>query len=338
MQAARFCPRSTVKRKPQNFQPKRSISRSASAAKALPFFLNTIRAAAQDTVERKHGSDKYLRMLMFGKPGAGKGTLTARLVKKYDIMSISSGDLLRQHISEGTEVGRQAEEIVAHGGLLPDEVMLKVVSSQLDLLQNKHWILDGFPRTLVQGEMLDKHLREQGVPISLVVNLDVPDQIILSRISDRWVHLPSGRVYNYSYNRPKVDGYDDETGEPLTKRPDDDPEIFARRLSKFYSTTSPLLTYFASAAKQPINSSALHSHQHPHQLSFPVRPPHRLILESLSGLSSDEIWPLLDAAVKNAFPSLRERPESLENKRRHSLSEVIMSRGAEAKLERNTDH
>ena len=162
-----------------------------------------------------------------------------------------------------TEVGQIAEEIVAKGGLLPDELMLRVVSSKLDTLRHKvcsnmiiteinkqritdllaqHWILDGFPRTVGQGKLLDAHLRlaalilcgrfpslscfsfrKQGLPLSLVVNLDVPDEVILARISDRWVHLPSGRVYNLSYNRPRVDGLDDETGEPLTKRSDDNP-------------------------------------------------------------------------------------------------------------------
>lgn len=311
-------------------QSKRSFGHSTPVSKALPFFLNSLRAAAQEAHERALNQarpDSFLRMLIFGKPGSGKGTLTARLVKKYDILSISTGDLLRQHIAERTEVGLQAEEIVAHGGLLPDEVMLKVVTSKLDLLHNKHWILDGFPRTLGQGEMLDMHLRKQGIPLSLVVNLDVPDQVILSRISDRWVHLASGRVYNMSYNRPKVEGFDDETGEPLTKRPDDNPEIFARRLTKFYSATSPLLTYYASRAKQ---SASPHRspHQHPHQLAFPVRSRDRLILETLSGTTSDEIWPLLDSAVKNAFPSLKERPESVETRRRHSLTEAVMARGS----------
>ncbi|KAG8217729.1 adenylate kinase-domain-containing protein [Butyriboletus roseoflavus] len=189
-------------------------------------------------------------MLMFGKPGAGKGTLASRLVKKYDILTISTGDLLRQHIAEGTQVGRQAGDIVAQGGLVPDDLVLKVVTSKLDALHDcKHWILDGFPRTLGQGKLLDTHLEGQNTPLSLVVNLDVPDEVILGRISDRWVHPPSGRVYNMSYNRPKVDGRDDETGEPLTKRPDDHPEIFSRRLQRFYTSTSPLVWYYASNPK-----------------------------------------------------------------------------------------
>jgi len=249
-------------------------------------------------------------MIMFGKPGAGKGTLTARLVRKYDILSLSTGDLLRQHIAEKTDVGRIAERIVAEGGLLSDELMLKVVSSKLDALRNKHWILDGFPRTVGQGKLLDTHLRKQGSPLNLVVNLDVPDEVILARISDRWVHLPSGRVYNLSYNRPCVDGLDDETGEPLTKRPDDNPEIFARRLRQFYSSTSPLLQYYNSPPTSLLPGS-------------------KAKLVSLSGSTSDEIWPLLEHAVRSIVPSLRERGEE---RRRTSLSEVVLARDEERRL------
>ncbi|KAK7467187.1 Adenylate kinase 2 [Stygiomarasmius scandens] len=303
----------------------RFISNSNSSQKALPFFLNTLRGARQDSEhENDHRHGRMLRMLMFGKPGAGKGTLSTRLVKKYDIVSLSTGDLLRQHILEKTDVGLQAEGIVAQGGLVPDELMLKVVTSKLDLLHDKHWILDGFPRTLAQGQMLDKHLGKQHIPLSLVVNIDVPDEIILGRISDRWVHLPSGRVYNMSYNRPKVEGLDDETGEPLTKRPDDNPEIFSRRLEKYYSITEPLLSYYANSSQKPIPSLPHRNpHQHPHQLAFHTRPPHRLALQTLTGTTSDEIWPKLEAVVQGAFPGLKQRAESAEEKRRHSLSDAI---------------
>lgn len=237
-------------------------------------------------------------MLMFGKPGAGKGTLSARLTRKYDILSLSTGDMLRQHITERTEVGKQAQEIVAAGGFLPDDVMLQVVTSKLAAIEDRHWILDGFPRTLGQGTMLDKHLESQGLPLSLVVNLDVADSVILQRISDRWVHLPSGRVYNLSYNRPKIDGMDDETGEPLTRRPDDNPEIFSRRLTKFYEATTPLLAYYRNAA--------------------------RTSLATLSGSTSDEIWPELEETVKRMFPTLKERPEWVASQKRNSLSEATL--------------
>ncbi|KAJ7685244.1 ADK-domain-containing protein [Mycena polygramma] len=304
--------------------PRRCIGHTPASRRALPFFLNTFRAAPDERLDQ----GKILRLVIFGKPGAGKGTLTARLVKRHDkILSISSGDLLRQHIVERTDVGRQAEEIVAQGKLLPDDVMLKIVTGKLDHLRNKHWILDGFPRTVGQAQMLDAHLKKQGTPLSLVVNLDVPDEVILSRISDRWVHLSSGRVYNISYNPPKVDGLDDETGEPLTKRPDDNPEIFARRLTQFYASTSPLLAYYSAAAQKPTRLPRPPG-AHPHQLAFP--PAHTLLLKTLSGSTSDEIWPQLDALVRGAFPALKETVAPLETRRSHSLSDAIVAAGLDA--------
>ncbi|KAG6329109.1 hypothetical protein ID866_9981 [Astraeus odoratus] len=273
----------------------RSIAHTTSLGSAPSFHLPNLKRTGAN-FGNVH-DNKVLRMLMFGKPGAGKGTLSSRLVKKYDILSLSTGDLLRQHIAEQTVIGRQAEEIVAQGGLVPDEIMLQVVTSKLDALRNKHWILDGFPRTLAQGKLLDNHLQTQNTPLSLVVNLDVADEVILSRISDRWVHLPSGRVYNMSYNHPKVDGFDDETGEPLTKRPDDNPEIFSRRLKQFYESTAPLLSYYASKPKSA-----------------------RMV--SLQGETSDEIWPKLEAVVRSSFPNLKERAPV---KRQHSLSDPFIT-------------
>ncbi|KAF8636582.1 hypothetical protein AX17_003393 [Amanita inopinata Kibby_2008] len=270
---------------------------------------------------------RMLRMLMFGKPGAGKGTLTGQLVRKYNVLSLSSGDLLRRHIVERTEVGREAEAIVAGGGLVPDEVMLRVVSAELDGLQDQHWILDGFPRTIGQAELLDAYLKKRDMSLTLVVNLDVPDDVLLARISDRWVHLPSGRVYNLSYNPPRVPGLDDVTGESLTKRPDDNPDTFARRLAKFYATTAPLLNHYASSASKA--SPPSNPHVHPHQLSFPQSALPTLKLRTLSGSTSDEIWPQLDSIIRGSFPALRERAETLEmkQKRRHSLSEAVVADG-----------
>ena len=152
-------------------QSRRSLAQSASHRRAIPFSLSPYNRPQDDRDE------KVVRMLMFGKPGAGKGTLTARLAQKYDILTLSTGDLLRQHIADRTEVGQEAEATIARGGLLPDDTVLKVVTSKLDALQNKvtstfysvgfhitltylqHWILDGFPRTIGQAELLNAHLK-----------------------------------------------------------------------------------------------------------------------------------------------------------------------------------
>ncbi|KAK8846862.1 hypothetical protein IAR55_005952 [Kwoniella newhampshirensis] len=215
-----------------------------------------------------------LRMLVFGKPGSGKGTLSARLVKDYDIAFVSTGDVLRKEIAAKSEVGRKAEQVVATGGLVSDELMLEIVKAELDRLRGKSWIVDGFPRTLHQGELLDKVLNEENRPLNMIVHLNVPDSVIMARISARWVHLPSGRVYNTTYSAPKVPGKDDVTGEPLSKRPDDTPETFSKRLQAYYESTAPLLQYFSK--------------------TYPDS------LFSLSGSSSDEV--LIAAGLKSPPP------------------------------------
>lgn len=255
----------------------RSVSNATGTTHTLPIYMNLPVTEGPPT-----DANPSLRMLIFGKPCAGKGTLTSKLTDKYDIHSVSTGDLLRQHIMERTDIGKEVEEIVASGGLLPDELMLDLVAQKLDTLRNKNWILDGFPRTQRQGRLLDNYLKHRNLPLSLVVNVDIRDDVILDWIADRWVHIPSGRVYSTSYKPPKVPGYDDVTGEPLTKRPDDTPEIFSRRLDHYYAQTSPLLYYYAS------------------------RSPHATRLVNLDG-DVNLLWPTLDNVVRESFPTVRER-------------------------------
>ncbi|KAG8217730.1 adenylate kinase [Butyriboletus roseoflavus] len=245
-------------------------------SRELPPYMN-ISTSEKSTTQKK----PVLRMLLFGKPCSGKGTLATRLSKMYDMSTISTGDLVRQHIVARTDIGRQAEEIVAAGGLLPDEMMLDLITTKLDTLQENNWILDGFPRTQRQGRLLDDFLAKHNIPLHLIVNVDVPDDLLLQWISNRWVHLPSGRVYSTSYNPPRIPGFDDVTGEPLTKRPDDNPEVFARRLEHYYAQVSPLLYYYASRA-------------------YSTR------LMDLCG-DSDAVWPTLETAVRGSFPGVRER-------------------------------
>ncbi|BEJ18261.1 hypothetical protein CspHIS471_0705380 [Cutaneotrichosporon sp. HIS471] len=222
-------------------------------------------------VRAPESDDKNLRLIMVAKPGAGKGTLSSRLVKKYNLNFISTGDVLRHEIQAGSELGKAVEKIVAGGGLVPDALMVELVRKELDRHVGESWILDGFPRTLKQGRMLNDVLTSEGRPLNLVVNLNVPDSIILARIQARWVHLPSGRVYNDDFNPPKNPGVDDETGEPLSKRPDDTPEVFTKRLRSYYDATAPLLEMYAT--------------------EYPD------CLYSLTGNTSDEIWPQLMEVV-----------------------------------------
>ncbi|KAL8862899.1 MAG: hypothetical protein Q9178_000841 [Gyalolechia marmorata] len=200
------------------------------------------------------------RIILVGAPGVGKGTQAERLMQRYPQLSaVSSGDLLREGVRNRTSLGLEAEAFIKAGNLVPDEMILKLI---LDKLKSNRWvstqssvtdhspaqpsknpsasfILDGFPRTATQASRLDNL-----IPVNLVVSLITPVNIILSRIASRWVHPPSGRVYNTGFNAPKVSGRDDLTGEPLTKRADDDEETWKQRLRKFDETSQPLLEHY----------------------------------------------------------------------------------------------
>ena len=275
------------------------------------------------------------RVILIGAPGVGKGTQTERLLHRFpQLQSISTGDLLRTNVKRRTALGMfpklhppppigahadkpptgiQAESVMKAGGLVADEVMLRLISNEL---RTRGWldsqgggpnvmtlnssatsaspettpledhnqdaflasspseepaasfILDGYPRTPAQASTLDDI-----VPINLAVSLVTPFSVILDRIAGRWVHEPSGRVYNTSFNAPKVPGVDDVTGEPLTQRPDDNLETYARRLERFRETSEPLMEHYAKKG----------------------------VLLEVEGLSSDEISPKLYEEFEKRF-------------------------------------
>lgn len=190
-----------------------------------------------------------LRLLLLGAPGAGKGTQTSKLLKHFTgLCPISSGDLLRREIQMESKIGTYASDIMAKGGLLPDFVITGLVIDELkrnSLFSAKSsWLLDGFPRTLPQAKLLDEDLTKNDANLNLVVELKVPEKVILERIENRWVHIPSGRIYNLQYNPPKNFGVDDLTGEPLSKRPDDNAEVFQQRLNAYHETINPVKEYY----------------------------------------------------------------------------------------------
>ncbi|XP_058819955.1 GTP:AMP phosphotransferase AK3, mitochondrial [Topomyia yanbarensis] len=203
-------------------------------------------------------SQNLFRAVLMGAPGSGKGTVSARIVKTFNMKYISSGDMLRSNIEQKTDLGNIADQYIRDGKLVPDIYVTKCILSELEKLKSKSWLLDGFPRTLDQADEL---LHTE--PIDTVINLDVPFDVIIDRLRSRWVHLPSGRVYNIGFNDPKVPGKDDVTGEPLIQRPDDNPVAVQKRLEIYEACTKPLNTYF----KQ------------------------RGILVTFSGKTTDEIWP-----------------------------------------------
>lgn len=195
-------------------------------------------------------SEKLLRGLIMGCPGSGKGTQTGRILNhfKQNLLScsnvVSSGDCLREHINHKTTVGKAVEEILARGELVPDTIVSPMMLDKVKGMLHKSWLLDGFPRTVKQAKKLDQLLETEGKPINFVIDLAVPHRVILKRIEDRWIHAPSGRVYNLSFNPPKTPGLDDLTGEQLSKRPDDNLIIFKKRLEKYTESTRPLIEYY----------------------------------------------------------------------------------------------
>ena len=183
-----------------------------------------------------------LRLILLGSPGSGKGTVSKLLFKKYQINQISTGDLFRNEIQNHSNLGLQVQEIIARGDLVDDALTNKILFPHLD--NTRSFLLDGYPRNITQAKLLDKYLIDNNIKIDYVINLAVPQNVIISRISNRWIHAPSGRTYNLEYNRPRVEGHDDITGDPLVKRNDDDAVIVKQRLERYHKDTEPLIDFY----------------------------------------------------------------------------------------------
>ena len=180
-----------------------------------------------------------LRLIILGAPGSGKGTISSRIVKEFQLNHLSSGDLLRSNIQKGTQIGIKVKDLVAKGQFVSDDLITRIVLPELSGLKGG-WLLDGFPRTLHQCKTLDK----QGVTVDRVINLNVPFDEIINRLKHRWIHPASGRVYNLEFNPPKIMNQDDLTGETLIQRPDDQPEVVLKRLQEYEKQTKPIVDYY----------------------------------------------------------------------------------------------
>ncbi len=192
-----------------------------------------------------------MKMILLGAPGAGKGTQAKFLTEAYGIPQISTGDMLRAAVKAGTEVGLKAKEIMDSGGLVTDDIIIDLVKDRIQEDDcNSGFLFDGFPRTIPQAEAL----RDAGVDIDVVLEIDVPNDEIVRRLSGRRVHLDSGRVYHVEFNPPAQEGLDDETGEPLIQRDDDTEETVRKRLSVYHEQTLPLVSFYTEMEK---NSGAV---------------------------------------------------------------------------------
>ncbi len=186
-----------------------------------------------------------MRIILLGAPGAGKGTQATFIKEKFDIPQISTGDMLRAAVKAGTPLGLEAKSFMDSGGLVPDAVIIGLVSERIkDADCKAGFLFDGFPRTIPQAEAM----KNAGVGIDYVVEIDVPDEAIIERMSGRRSHLASGRTYHIKFNPPKVAGKDDLTGEDLLQREDDKELVVKNRLDVYHSQTKPLVNYYSTWA------------------------------------------------------------------------------------------
>ena len=187
-----------------------------------------------------------MRLILLGAPGAGKGTQATFVCRKYGIPQISTGDMLRAAVKAGSPLGIEAKKIMDAGGLVGDELIINLVKDRLAQSDcDQGFLFDGFPRTLPQADAM----RAAGVKLDYVLEIDVPFEAIIERMSGRRSHPASGRTYHLKFNPPKTDGQDDLTGEPLIQRDDDKEETVRKRLEVYSAQTRPLVDYYSSWAK-----------------------------------------------------------------------------------------
>jgi len=196
-------------------------------------------------------------IILIGPPGSGKGTQAPIIKEKYCLCHLATGDLLRAAVAAGTEMGKQAKAVMEAGKLVSDEIVIGIIKDNINTVECKNgFILDGFPRTVVQAEKLETMLVEGGAgKINSVIEFKVPDAKLVERICGRLVHPASGRSYHEKFHPPKVPGCDDVTGEPLIKRKDDNEATLTKRLEAFHEQTKPVVDYYAKQGLySPINA------------------------------------------------------------------------------------
>jgi adenylate kinase len=188
-----------------------------------------------------------MRLILLGAPGAGKGTQATFICQEYGIPQISTGDMLRAAVKAGTEMGLAAKKVMDAGGLVGDDIIIGLVKERITHADcAKGFLFDGFPRTIPQANAM----KDAGVKLDCVLEIDVPFEAIIERMSGRRAHVASGRTYHVKFNPPKVEGLDDVTGEPLIQRDDDKEDTVKKRLEVYSAQTRPLVDYYAQWAQQ----------------------------------------------------------------------------------------
>jgi adenylate kinase len=185
-----------------------------------------------------------MKLVLLGAPGAGKGTQCKSIVERYNLLHLSSGDILRQERAEGTELGKKAQDYMDSGALVPDEIIIEMMAKAIDKAPAAGFVLDGFPRTVNQAVELDKALIASGQQIDAVLNLEIEDQVVTKRITGRRSCPVCGAVYHIENLKPKIEGICDKDGTKLVQRPDDTEQVLANRLETYHRQTEPLVDYY----------------------------------------------------------------------------------------------
>ena len=190
------------------------------------------------------------RVLFVGPPGGGKGTQTPKLVDEYCWCALATGDMLREAVSKGTDLGKKAKGIMAKGDLVPDDLIVGLIKDKITSQECRFgFVLDGFPRTLNQAHKLDELLQADNAKLDKVFEFKIKDELLTERITGRRIHKKSGRSYHLKFNPPKVEGKDDITGEDLMQRKDDTADVLVNRLAQYHSMTKPIIGHYQKTGK-----------------------------------------------------------------------------------------